>query len=354
MRSRPAHVLHAALLCAVLGCWAPVAQADRFPLHMRVTLGGAAMLSKDQLGRLGFDSGGAVGDLQLGYALLHWLSLRAGVGGGGFPSEEKTGGVLGPLLGAALIWPEDVLIRPWLQLDVGAAFTGPLLRPLFRAGIGADFRISNVFTIAPVLGYAQVFQDDRRGSSTDARYVWFGLVLGIEPIAPRSEPVRVRVREVVKARTVVREEVVPRPPPAEPPINLSEPSPELVELIDSALPGTKNEWLAPVLFAFDSAELEPQGVAMLHEVARELARRPQLKLLEIHGYADSRGSQAHNLALSARRATAVLEWLVEHGVARARLRVAPEGARDFVESGSAEAQQQQNRRVVFRVVDPAP
>jgi hypothetical protein len=58
--------------------------------------------------------------------------------------------VLSPLLGAAVSWPAEWLVRPWLQLDVGAAFTGPLLRPMFRAGIGADFRISDALTPAPV------------------------------------------------------------------------------------------------------------------------------------------------------------------------------------------------------------
>src|SRR5688572_31839443 len=43
------------------------------------------------------------------------------------------------------------------------------------------------------------------------------------------------------------------------------------------------ELLAPVLFAFDSDQLEPIGVAMLHEVAHTLRERNDIRLLEIEG-----------------------------------------------------------------------
>jgi outer membrane protein OmpA-like peptidoglycan-associated protein len=147
---------------------------------------------------------------------------------------------------------------------------------------------------------------------------------------------------------VVRVTQRERPPPRELPP--SEPDADLLVLMEQALPSSKVELLAPVLFRFDSDVLEPVGVAMLHEVARELAARPDLELIEIQGYADSRGSDAYNVALSARRAERVRDWLVEHGVAPERLQTAPEGATDFLERGGTEANHQQNRRVVFRVV----
>jgi outer membrane protein OmpA-like peptidoglycan-associated protein len=51
-----------------------------------------------------------------------------------------------------------------------------------------------------------------------------------------------------------------------------------------------------------------------------------------------------------RRAERVRSWLVEHGVAAQRLEVDPEGAVDFVEAGASDDEQQQNRRVLFRVL----
>jgi outer membrane protein OmpA-like peptidoglycan-associated protein len=90
---------------------------------------------------------------------------------------------------------------------------------------------------------------------------------------------------------------------------------------------------------------------MLHEVASALRERPDIALLEIQGYADERGDDTHNEQLSHRRAERVREWLVAHGIADSRLRVAAHGARGRIESAGDEAAHQQNRRVVFRVIE---
>jgi outer membrane protein OmpA-like peptidoglycan-associated protein len=303
------------------------------------------MVSEDQTGRLGFDAPGFVGDLQLGYSLLPWLDLRVAAAAAGFASETGTGGLLQPQLGAAIAWPG--VLRPWLQLDVGAGFTGDIVRPALRASIGLDLRVAFAFTLAPVIGYWHLFQHSRPDASSDARFFWFGVVVGWEPFLqqPRFEP---RERIVERERLIIRQappeqSVPPRDPP--------EPSPELLSLIESTLPKQQQEWLAPILFPYDSDALEAQGVAMLHEVAKELQKRPSLKRLEIRGYADVRGSREYNLALSQRRAQVVLEWLVAHGVARERLTLAAQGAADFVEHGADEPAHEQNRRVVFRVLD---
>jgi outer membrane protein OmpA-like peptidoglycan-associated protein len=124
---------------------------------------------------------------------------------------------------------------------------------------------------------------------------------------------------------------------------------DLDALLESAVPPSRVELLAPVLFKFDSDVLEPVGIAMLHEVARELASRKDIELLEIQGYADARGSTEYNEALSARRAERVRLWLVAHGVATERLSVAARGATQPVEPARSAAAYEQNRRVVFRV-----
>jgi outer membrane protein OmpA-like peptidoglycan-associated protein len=335
-------------LCLTTTCRAQV--LDK--IQVRASLAAAAMISRDQLGRLGFDSIGGVGDVQVGYAVLPWLDVRAGVGAGAFAGAGRAGGLLAPLLGAALSWPNES-IRPWLEADVGPGFTGALLRPLFRAAIGADFRLSTMLTLGPVVGYSHLFQTNHRGSSTDARFIWFGIALGLGPALKRqvTESVHWRTRERThQQNTTTTVQSDPEPPP---PSTVTAPSPELMALIETALPTQRSEWLAPILFAFDSAELQPQGVAMLHEVATELQHRPNLRLLEIQGYADSRGDAEHNLKLSERRAAAVFAWLVAHGVAPERLRIAAEGASQFVEPGRDESQHEQNRRVIFRVIDPA-
>lgn len=328
-----------------------LAQNAPLPVHVRATLAMATLLSEDQTNRMAFETIGFVGDLQLGYSFSPWLDVRVGASGGGFGGAKGSGGLLQPQLGAAIAWP-GLSLRPWLQLDLGAGFTGPLLRPVMRLGVGLDFPVSDALTLAPVVGYWQLFQKDGPTYSTDARFAWFGVVLGWQPFAARRSPPP-RQRVITRERITQRELPPPEPPEDEeipvPPAS-SEPSPELLMLIESTLPSQQQEWLAPVLFAYDSDVLEAQGVAMLHEVAMELQRRSELRLLEIRGYADARGSQQYNLALSDRRAHAVLEWLVAHGIDRARLTIAAQGAADLVESGEDESSHEQNRRVVFRVL----
>jgi outer membrane protein OmpA-like peptidoglycan-associated protein len=321
-------------------------------IQVRASLAAATMISRDQLGRLGFDSLGWVGDVQLGYALTEWFDLRASVSGGLFGGNRDTGGLLAPLLGVAVGLPNDS-VRPWVQLDAGLGVTGSLVRPLLRIGLGADLRLSSFLTLGPVIGYSQLFQTNGVGDSSDACFVWFGVSLGLRQASKRH--VTQQTRWLTRERTLTRVVQKTEPIATEAPVShvIPEPSPELLELIETALPSQRNEWLAPILFAFDSAELQPQGVAMLHEVATELQRRPSLRLLEIQGYADKRGDPEHNLKLSERRAGAVLEWLVSHGVARERLRVAAQGASHFVEPGDDEIEHQQNRRVIFRVIEPA-
>jgi outer membrane protein OmpA-like peptidoglycan-associated protein len=338
-----------ALACVVaLTGFHATAAADAMPLRVRGTFGGAAMVSADQVGRLGYNSFGGVAELQLAYVLQPWLDVQLGVSGGAFPAGTITGGLLVPALGATLALPAGGW-RPYLTLDVGPGFSGALARPFFRAGVGVELRVTNALNMGPVFGYGQLFQTNSPGSSTDARFLWFGVVLSVRPggVSPAA-PARSEMHWITRRRTIIdtppREQGDPPPPAA--------PSPELAALLDDALPSQRVELLAPVLFQFDSAELEPLGVAMLHEVARELGRRPDIKLLEVQGYADSRGALQHNLDLSERRALRVVDWLVAHGVARDRLRTAPRGASDFVEAGDDETEHEQNRRVVFRVVNP--
>lgn len=322
------------------------AQSRELPLHLRLTLGAAGMVSSDQVAWLGFDSLSPVGDLQLGYGVLDWLDVRIGVAGGAFPNAKHAGGLLSPLLGAALGVPA-ASVRPWLQLDVGMGFTGTLLRPLLRAEVGVGLPVTGGLTLGPVFGYTRVFQTDGPRDSTDAGFLWAGLAIGFDPFEARRAirphaPVVLAPRVVTRESTTVRTE--PQPAPA------SQPDP-LMHLIEDALPARRHELLAPVLFATDSAQLEPEGIAMLHEVARELAARPELRSIEVQGYADSRGAAEHNLKLSEQRAAMVVEWLVSHGVARERLRLAAAGASGFVEAGHGAAEHAQNRRVVFRVID---
>ncbi|HKU42129.1 MAG TPA: OmpA family protein [Polyangiales bacterium] len=296
------------------------------------------MVSADQTSWLAYEDPGLLFDVQLGYGLSHWLDLQVGTSAGVFFSDLDNGGLASPMLGLLARW-SNPSAAPFAALDFGGAFTGSLLLPMLRASVGVELPVSEDFSFGPTLGYSSVINTNHPGDSTDARYVWLGLTL----LWARTLP-----------RPVQRTAAAP-PAPAPPPrvVEVRGPSTELLQLVDRAVPGRTDqvELLAPVLFGFDSDVLEPVGVAMLHEVAHELAARPELALIEIRAYADARGSNAYNRALAERRGQRVRDWLIEHGVAADRLVIAPLGAAEPVEAGEAESAHEQNRRVVFRVLN---
>ncbi len=88
-----------------------------------------------------------------------------------------------------------------------------------------------------------------------------------------------------------------------------------------------------VPFRTDSAALEPQFHRQLERLAGALKMFPQLQV-QLAGYADPRGSDAHNLALSERRVAAVRELLVGSGVPAERIRQSAYGERDPASKGS--------------------
>lgn len=73
-----------------------------------------------------------------------------------------------------------------------------------------------------------------------------------------------------------------------------------------------------VQFRSGSAELESHFEAQLSQLAELLVKYPELEV-ELNGFADSRGEEADNLALSQRRVDAVNSFLIKQGVDHKRL-----------------------------------
>jgi OOP family OmpA-OmpF porin len=105
--------------------------------------------------------------------------------------------------------------------------------------------------------------------------------------------------------------------------------------------------LPGVVFETNSADLKPESIPVLEGAVSTLKRYPDLKI-EVAGHTDSRGSDAYNLDLSARRAATVLKFLQDGGVTNA-LTSRGYGERQPVGSNTTEDGRQQNRRVVLRV-----
>ena len=106
--------------------------------------------------------------------------------------------------------------------------------------------------------------------------------------------------------------------------------------------------LEGVNFDNDLDTLRPDSLAVLDTATATLKRYPEIKVI-VAGHTDSRGSNEHNRDLSSRRAKAVMDYFVAHGIAADRLTAKGYGetqpiANNYVEDGRAK-----NRRVELRI-----
>ncbi len=98
-----------------------------------------------------------------------------------------------------------------------------------------------------------------------------------------------------------------------------------------------------VEFELNSAELTPEGAALLDEILLSLQELPTVPV-EIAGHADASGTPEHNLELSERRAQAVLDYFVVKGEDPIRFIVVGYGDTQPL---SPTATPEQNRRIEF-------
>lgn len=121
------------------------------------------------------------------------------------------------------------------------------------------------------------------------------------------------------------------------------------------VPGSANDPTSPayfnqtvgdrVLFEVDQSTLTAQGQSVLEGQAKWLLTNTDYTAV-IEGHADEQGTREYNLALGARRANAVQEYLVSRGVAANRLKVVSYGKERPIEICSQEACYAKNRRAV--------
>lgn len=103
-----------------------------------------------------------------------------------------------------------------------------------------------------------------------------------------------------------------------------------------------------IYFDSDSHEIRPESTPTLEELRETLAGHPELKIT-IEGHTDSRGEDAHNQALSGRRAESVKQHLVANGIAADRIRTVGHGSTKPVADNETPRGRSENRRVVVRL-----
>jgi len=100
-----------------------------------------------------------------------------------------------------------------------------------------------------------------------------------------------------------------------------------------------------VLFEVDQSSLTAGAQATLDGQAQWLMTNTDYNAI-IEGHADEQGTREYNLALGARRANTVHEYLVSRGVAARRLQVVSYGKERPIALGCEESCYAQNRRAV--------
>jgi len=104
-----------------------------------------------------------------------------------------------------------------------------------------------------------------------------------------------------------------------------------------------------IQFEHGSATILERSTDLLDAVARIMLETDAITLLTIVGHTDSTGDPAANQPLSLARAEAVKRYLVEKGVAAARLSAVGHGDGDPLGSNATEEGRALNRRVDFKV-----
>jgi peptidoglycan-associated lipoprotein len=120
-------------------------------------------------------------------------------------------------------------------------------------------------------------------------------------------------------------------------------------LAGSAAPGSAQDFVVNVgdrvFFESDSTELTPQSVATLDKQAEWLQRYNRYAFT-VEGHADERGTREYNIALGARRAQTVRDYLISRGVQGNRMRTISYGKERPVAVCNDISCWSQNRRAV--------
>lgn len=126
--------------------------------------------------------------------------------------------------------------------------------------------------------------------------------------------------------------------------------------IDSSLIGSASDPNSPayfqqtlgdrVFFAVDQSTLSAEAMTTLNAQVQWLNAQGAAYAIIVEGHADEQGTREYNLALGARRASAVQNYMISQGVSPARVRTVSYGKERPVEVCSVESCYARNRRAV--------
>ncbi|HEV8247816.1 MAG TPA: OmpA family protein, partial [Polyangiaceae bacterium] len=141
---------------------------------------------------------------------------------------------------------------------------------------------------------------------------------------PSSNEVTIKPREATEARIMLNKR------PAQPNVVVT---------------GHELKLKKQVHFNKDSADIMPDSMAILEEIAEALKSHSEIKSVEIQGHTDNQGTPVYNLRLSQNRAQAVVDALVKLGIDSGRLQAKGYGQDKPLLPNSSDANKAKNRRV---------
>lgn len=226
-------------------------------------------------------------------------------------------------------------VSPWIDGDAGYVRTDPLDRFTWSAAVGASVPTDDRrwLWVGPFARFTDIHEafDKSNVNTNNSKTLILGL--SFELGSPGSRP-------------------VPPAPPAEPPpvVPPAPPPPPPVLPPPVVLQDVKVEARAIVQFAWDSPVLDSTATALLDEAVRKITSAKEFQAIKVEGHASSEGQVKHNDVLAQQRAQAVVDFLVAHGVASAKVSAVGFGSRVPVADNKTEAGRVANRRSEF-VVD---
>ena len=136
-------------------------------------------------------------------------------------------------------------------------------------------------------------------------------------------------------------------------INLKETTTETkpyeIEVLLEPIAANSKITLNNVFFDFDKNELKQESFVELDKLADLLKKNPTVKI-EISGHTDNKGDKKYNLALSQKRAESVVNYLVQKGIAAARLVAKGYGDTMPIAPNDTEENKAKNRRTEVKVL----
>ena len=246
-------------------------------------------------------------------------------------------------------------VSPWLDADVLYVRTGQLNRLGFDAAVGASLPIgeSRTFWVGPFARYLQVMQPNRDGvDNRDAKLLTLGVSFEVGTGVERArEPGEVRTvsvdRDVVSCPDrdgdTVPDSIDHCPDRNGPLDNWGCPAYQKI-----VVKRDKLELKEKLYFAWDEAKLVDASFPILDEVVQALKDNPGFKV-QVEGHTDSSGGDDHNQTLSEKRAEAVLDYLVSHGISKDRLISKGFSSSVPTDTNKTAEGRENNRRVEFVV-----